>query len=276
MTLADLFRSTGITLFASLAADVPPVINPRLLRQIPAAQSVVFAAIPYYVPGEPSNLAMFARSRDYHLFARYLSERCAAHLSARCPGCASAGFSDHSPYKETVGAALAGLGVLGDNGLLITERYSSYVFLFALVTTLSQSKLEEEGIPRGAGVLRECPHCGACSAACPGRCCPGDKSGCLSAITQKKGELTPEESAQLAAAPYAWGCDVCQEACPFTEAARLAGTLESTVPFFLENRLTLLRSEDIENMPDEQYTSYAFGWRKKEVILRNLRIRGDV
>lgn len=274
-TLSEHLIATGISLFASLAADVPPIRMPRLLARIPDARAAVFAAIPYYVEGETSNLAMFARCRDYHAFAVALGESCAALLSARYPGCAAGGFADHSPYAEVRGAAMAGLGVIGDHGLLITRPYSSFVFVFSLVTSLTQSELEKEGIPLGSGEIRECRHCGACTAACPGGCRGADRTRCLSAITQKKGELTAEEIDLLRNGAFAWGCDVCQLVCPCTLEARKAGHMETTIPFFLSPRITRLDERTLDAMSEEEYASFAFGWRKKEVMRRNLRLRGE-
>jgi len=274
MTLSDYFLSEGISTFASLPADAPPIVKPRLMARVDSARTAVFAAIPYYAEGGASNLAMFARGRDYHALAQRLAREASALLAERHPGCAAAGFADHSPYDEVAGAAMAGLGVIGDNGLLITERYSSYVFIFALITSLTAEELDAEEIPRGKGEIRLCAHCGACAAACPGGCIGAGRASCLSAISQKKGELSEAEAAMLRAAPCAWGCDACQEACPHTAAARAAGTLDGAVPYFREARITHLTADAVRAMPDEEYQSYAFGWRRKEIMIRNLEIQG--
>lgn len=267
MTLGEFLQSEHLDTFAFLPADALSVRKPRLLTGIPEAKTVVLAAIPYRVSGETSNLAKFARCRDYHAYAEGLGSRCAAFLEERYPGCATAGYADHSPYDEVQSAALAGLGLLGDNGLLITARYSSYVFLFELVTTLTEAELLSEEIPRGSGVIRGCEHCGACRNSCPGGCIGEDRSGCLSAISQKKSALTEEEAELLRRAPYVWGCDVCQDVCPHSRYAE-----ETQIPYFREHRLGILTEEMLESMSEDEYRSYAFGWRKKEVMARNLRL----
>ena len=270
MTLGDFLHSEQLDTFAWLPAEELPVTKPRLLEQIPGAQTVVLAAIPYRMAGE-SNLAQFARCRDYHAYARELGARCAAFLAAEFPGCAAVGFADHSPYGEVRSAAMAGLGLLGDNGLLITERYASYVFIFELVTTLTEEQMYTQGIPRGTGMIRKCEHCGACRRACPGGCTDGDRTRCVSAISQKKGALTEEETDLLRRAQYAWGCDICQDVCPHAKSAA-----ETPIPYFLEGRLGILTEEKTTAMPEEEYASYAFGWRKKEIMLRNLRLRKEI
>ena len=275
MRLRDFFHSAGIDLFAFLPADTLPVIHPHLLRALPDVRTVLFAAIPYHVSGEDSNLAMFARGRDYHAFARSLGEGASAILQKNHPHARSAAFADHSPYNEVAGAAIAGLGVIGDHGLLITERYSSYVFVFDLLTTLSPAEMEEEGIPRGDGVIRQCEHCGACAAACPGQCIGRDRSTCLSAIGQKKGLLTDEEIRRLRSGKYVWGCDVCASVCPHTVRAMQAGTVDTAIPYFRQHRLSTLTAEAVEGMTEDTYAAYAFGWRPKETMIRNIHLMED-
>ncbi len=275
MTFAELFHSRGIGLFASVPTDRLKITHPSLAARAARATAAVFAAIPYAGDGdEPTNLAAFARVRDYHAFARALADELAALAAARYPEAYAAGFADHSPFDEVHGAAFAGLGVIGDNGLLITTPHSSFVFLFEFLTDLPFGILADEGIPRGTEAIRFCGHCGRCAAACPGHCVGGDKSRCLSAVTQKKGALTKEEEAALRAAPWVWGCDVCQNECPYTAAAKARGTLAARIPYFAD-RLRVLRAAQVAAMTEEEYKSYPFSWRKREVILRNLALKGD-
>lgn len=272
MHLRDCFFAEGINQFAYLPADTLPVIHPHLLRALPDVSTVLFAAIPYYVSGETSNLAMFARGRDYHAFARTLGDKALCTLQQNFPQAKAAAFADHSPYHEVVGGAMAGLGVIGDNGLLITEKHSSFIFIFELLTTLTPAEMEAEGIPRGDGVIRHCAHCGACASACPGECIGRDRATCLSAIGQKKGDLTEAEIRRFRTGEYAWGCDVCQSVCPHTLQAIRAGTIDTPIAYFRDKRLSVLTAEAIEAMDESAYEAYAFGWRPKEVMLRNLRI----
>ena len=276
MTLRDCFFDERIDLIACLPAEAVPVRLARLLDGVPWAKTVVFAAIPYYTGDvDGASLARFARVRDYHAYAAHLAEVLKACLAARHPAAHAAHFADHSPFDEVAGAVLAGLGVRGDNGLLITEKYSSYVFLFTLVTDLTLAEIEAEGIARGTVTAKECTHCGACRAACPGGCIGVGRETCASAISQKKGELSETEAAILRRAPYAWGCDACQDACPYTTAAAERDTLETEIPYFRARVLGRLTPEDIVQMPEDEYGSYAFGWRKKDVLIRNLTLREE-
>ncbi len=279
MTLRDYFTKAGVLLAAALPFSALTVRKERLLEDLPSPETVVFAAIPYYTEGD-SPLSHFARVRDYHAFAHTLLGGACRLLQENHPGSSAVGFADHSPYNEVAGAVLAGLGVLGDHGLLITEPYASFVCLCSLTTTLSLSELEAEGIGAGAGILSFCEHCGACRTACPGGCI-GDRVGgrdgsgrehCLSAVSQKKGALTPEEADALRENRTLWGCDICALACPHYEKARAAGTLSSPIPYFQKGVLRELSAETVLDMPPALYAAYPFGWRPKETLLRNLRL----
>lgn len=175
--------------------------------------SVLMMALPYLaVDDGPVNISRYAVPCDYHLVAETLSARLIARLTLLYPGARFAAFADHSPIDERHAAALAGLGVLGDHGLLITERYASYIFLCEIITDLPTDAVAEE--------IGYCAHCGACRSACPVGL---DADRCLSALTQKKGKLTDAETALLRRYALVWGCDRCQEACPHTTRARAAG-----------------------------------------------------
>ena len=101
---------------------------------------------------------------------------------------------------------------------------------------------------------------------------PRPKSECLSAITQKKGELTEAEKQLILENGSLWGCDICQNVCPYTETAIKNGTIYSNVDFFKENRMSFLSSAMIDNMSEEEFVSRAYSWRGKNTVKRNLNI----
>ena len=69
-----------------------------------------------------------------------------------------------------------------------------------------------------------------------------------------------------------WGCDVCALACPVTKIAMKNGTLKTDIPYFTEGRLGTVDEGLISSMSDEEYKRYSFSWRKREVMIRNIRI----
>lgn len=219
--------------------------------------SVILFALPYRAPGEKdANLSCYAIPPDYHHIAAALFARLIPALKARFPGAKFAGFADHSPIDERHAAAIAGLGIIGDNGLLITERYGTYVFLAEIITDLPTDVQP--------GEIRTCAHCGACRAACP---VGMDHTRCLSALTQKKGELTAEEADLIRANGSVWGCDICQTACPHNRTALCA-----PLPPFTADRIPHLTSSIVEAMDDGTFARRAYAWRDRAVILRNLRL----
>ena len=169
-------------------------------------------------------------------------------------------FIDNSPIPEVKAAALAGLGVIGKNGLLISEEYGSFVFIGSIVTTL------EVAPPKA---YSECDHCGKCIRACPtGAISETEKFKkelCLSYITQKKGQLSDFEREKIAENGCIWGCDICQNACP-----KNIGIKKTFIQDFRENLYPILSENQINSndLPPKR----AFFWRGKDTILRNLSI----
>jgi len=229
--------------------------------------SVILFAIPYHTPSceQPDrNISRYAVSRDYHLFVKQLSDLLLPQLHEAFPGTRFAMFCDHSPIDERQAAARIGIGCIGQNGLLITELYSSYVFLGEIIT---DAPCEEKGLASSPS----CQNCGACLSVCPLR--RGETDQCLSALTQKKGNLTENECQAIRESGSVWGCDLCQEVCPHTAEAKRRGTLHSPIPFFYDTPIPHLTYQAIEAISDAEFSARAYAWRGKDVILRNLAVR---
>ena len=254
----------GIDTVGALPFNRCNVIKAHKLTQKGLADSmplnVIIFTIPYYTDHKEKNISSYAIPRDYHFFCKSLSDYLLPRLKQKFEGYSFCLFSDDSPIDERDAAAKAGLGVYGDNGLLITKKYSSYVFLAELITDLPIKTEEFE--------IKRCIGCGACRNACP----INDIGVCLSLLTQKKGELTLEESHAIKKYGCAWGCDICQEACPHTVKAKNEGTIYTDIDFFKEDLTPTLTSNLIKNMSEEEFSARAYSWRKKETILRNLKI----
>lgn len=262
--VAALFASEHLSMVAPLPLADATLIRPDKLDQmaIPISGSVLLIAVPYYMPDGQRNLSQYAVSRDYHLYFEGLFTRLCPSLGSLYPGHRFTGAADNAPILETDAAQKAGLGDVGENGLLLTENAGSYVFLGGIYSTLPAA---EYGIP-GRMPVTLCTHCGACRAACPSGNC-AEKSRCLSALTQKKGELTGTETAILRQYGSAWGCDRCQEVCPVNRNLR-----PTPVLFFHEARIPYLTPALLASMPDNEFAKRAYSWRGRAVIARNLGI----
>lgn len=271
--IRDILEKFNIGLYAFIPASLCRAANERLFGAVPENAHVIFTVIPYYCGDADKKLSAYGAVYDYHGFARKLFAALEAYMNEKYPESFARGFADHSPYLECEGAARAGLGIIGKNSLLITEKYSSYVFIAELVTTLSKEELTAEGIPEGDGILRTCEDCGACVRSCPSGCAgEGGRDLCISHLTQKKGELSKEETDLIKKGGSIWGCDACQSACPHTKKALKNGTLKTDIPYFTDSYLGDSPVEKIEKMDDKTFSLYPFAWRKRPTIERNIKI----
>lgn len=188
--LKEILESKGISLYGVVPVPERERWLPcRRARELEGAalSSVICFAVPYYTgPLTGRNLSRYACLRDYHqVVGEILTELC-GELEKRFPDERFFPFCDDSPFPEKQMALECGLGCLGDNTLLLTRDYGSYVFLAAIAST------KEFGFTLSP--LRECLHCGRCAAACPGGALSMteagprlDRSRCASSLTQQKG-----------------------------------------------------------------------------------------
>jgi epoxyqueuosine reductase QueG len=98
----------------------------------------------------------------------------------------------------------------------------------------------------------------------------GDK--CLSAITQQKAPLSDDEMLLLKRYNTAWGCDLCQTACPHNKRALREGTATSPISFFREARIPYITPAVLAEMTDAEFASRAFSFRGRAVLERNLKV----
>ena len=277
MDLCHYLAPHGIGLTGVLPLSDCTLTRPYLLARAgldsgdPSRLYAQIFAIPYLSPAADApdrNLSAYAVCEDYHLFVRELGEALLPALQADFPSNRFALFADHSPIDEIRAAVDAGLGVRGCNRLLLTERYSSYVFLAELITDLPLTPTPSPLPP----ALRVCHGCGICQGACPMRVEEGE---CRSALTQKKSPLTQHERQALLRFPFVWGCDICQEVCPYTAHARARGTIWSPIPFFNRNTLSHLTPELLDGMDDAQFARRAYAWRGRDTVRRNVEMHQD-
>lgn len=247
----------------------------------PEDGSVLLFLLPYYTKeGEGGNLSMYAAGRDYHGVFRRLSERILSEFHSLCPEARFAAYADHSPIDEKIAAAKAGLGVIGCHSLLINEEYSSFVFIGGIYSDMKAenwlSLIDDVALPEEPAVSY-CTRCGACRRACPvgavGNDIGIDPEACLSAISQKK-KLSWAEEELIASAPFLWGCDVCQLACPYTAAARESGTIYTPVSEFHESVIPSLTEEILDSLLESgEFPHRAFSWRGEATVRRNIKLR---
>jgi epoxyqueuosine reductase len=160
-------------------------------------------------------IARYAIGRDYHDVLRSRLNQLGKWLEEAMPGCKTRGVVDSAPLAEREFAARAGLGWFGKNTMLIDRRAGSYFFLSGLLTTVS--------LPVDYPV--EVDHCGTCTACldiCPTDALPEprvlDANRCISALTiEDHGPIAKSFRPQFG--NWIFGCDLCQEVCPWNRYA---------------------------------------------------------
>jgi len=266
-TLEKLLKKENIEAFGILPYEKTEKINPSLLsrRKIDQSKlkSVIIFTLPYYTQAQRTNISKYAVARDYHHFIKLLESSLGERLRAQFPNEDFYFFADNSPIDERSAAQYCNLGKIGKNGLLITEKYSSFVFIGEILTTAS---FEERIL--SDSLENPCVDCNLCLAACPKE----HLGVCLSALTQKKGKLDENEEKIIKKYGSAWGCDICQDVCPVTKAAIKSKTVYSPIPYFNEKKIPYLSKECLNNLSDEEFSLRAYSWRKRETVLRNIEI----
>ena len=237
-------------------------------RLLPGARSVVAVALDYNRPvsdrpGMP-RIARYALGRDYHKVLRGKLKRLAALLEAE--GYACRPCVDSAPVFERDYARLAGLGWFGKNTMLIDSRRGSWFFIGLLLTT---APLEPDEAAAGG-----CGTCTRCIDACPtgaivfedGRW-GIDARRCISYLTiEHTGELP------LDTAGWTFGCDVCQEVCPFNEeraSQPLRGARATEPDLILERAWPSL--VEMVGMPYEEWDALTRGSAVRRVGYEGLK-----
>lgn len=260
--LKEFFERENIEYFSELSFSDLSVLDEkkmeRMIKKMGKVESAVFFLIPYNAGQKTTNLSVYAQVRDYHLYARELGLRFGEYLKEKELLLSYHLAADSSPVDERLAAAMAGLGVKGKNGLLLNERYGSLIFVGEIFLSKSQDPVSPKAI-------KTCISCGKCRDACPtGAVKDKTREKCLSHISQKK-KRTSEEEEILAAAECKWGCDLCQNVCPYNKNAA-----KTPISFFREGIVPRLTG-DVISSPKEEFDTRAFAWRGREILKRNLR-----
>jgi len=216
-------------------------LDPR--RVLPGARSVICVALNYH-QGEPDDpswrpVARYAWGRDYHDVVGPRLERLAAHL-AEAGGARSRGYVDTGPVLERDLAARAGLGWIGKNTMLLHPRLGSWFFIGVLLTTAD--------LAHDAPLPDRCGSCRACLDACPTGAFAApyvlDARRCISYLTiEHRGEIDPALHRGMAG--WQFGCDVCQEVCPWNRKAPVTAEAD------LQPRGAYPGAEILSRMDDE-------------------------
>lgn len=198
---------------------------------VPGVRSLVIVGVDYRTVSVPPDMlndpsrgrfAAYAWGADYHdiltprlgSLAVWLAEQAgSAEVSQRV-------YVDTGAILERSHAQQAGLGFIGKNTMLIHPRRGSGFFLGEILTSLTFDRYD---VPHRETM---CGTCTRCLVACPTDAFPRpyvlDARRCISALTiEHKGVIPPELRPQMG--NWVYGCDVCQDVCPWERFATLTG-----------------------------------------------------
>ena len=192
-------------------------LDPTLL--VPGAKSVVSLLLNYY-PEETQRedaykISKYAYGTDYHFVIKDKLKDFLEAIRAHIGEVDGRAFVDSAPVLDKAWAAKSGLGWVGKNSNLLTKQVGSFFFIAELIIDL---ELEYD-----TPVTDHCGSCTACIDACPTQAIVDpyvvDGSKCISYFTiELKNEIPDYAKGKMD--DWMFGCDVCQDVCPWNRFSR--------------------------------------------------------
>ncbi len=233
-----------------MARNLELRLNPAAL--VAGAKSVISVLLSYNTGDMPLNtkiprIARYATRVDYHVLMKKRLWKMLEIIRERYPDVKGRAFVDSAPVMEREWAQRAGLGWIGKNSCLINRDLGSFVFIGELIVDIDIEISEVDERNR-------CGSCTRCIDACPTRAIvsPGviDARKCISYLTiEKKDKLNQDETSRLQG--WCFGCDICQEVCPWNKKAKLVEDGEQ----LLEHLLSL-DSSRLAEMNEEEFNEW--------------------
>lgn len=193
--------------------------DPRKL--VPGARSVITLLLNYFPeqsqnPGAPK-IARYAYGKDYHEVIRKKLNSFLSLIREHIGEVQGRGFVDSAPVLERSWAQRSGLGWVGKNGNLINKQIGSYFFIATVIVDLELSYDD-------AYAKDYCGTCTRCIDACPTEAILPNKvvdgSKCISYFTIELKEMLIPSEMKGKFDNWLFGCDTCQEVCPWNRFAK--------------------------------------------------------
>lgn len=244
-------------------------------RLFPGARSVIVIGINYYrevpeVPTDEGQIARYAYGRDYHKVLKKLLKQIETFIQGKCPEAQTRLCVDSAPLLEKAYAVRAGLGFIGKNTTLITPQFGSFVLLGEI---LIDQELIYDQPTNGT-----CGTCTRCIDTCPTNAFVGprelDASRCISYLTiEHKGDIPEEFHKPMG--NLIFGCDICQEVCPYNKQFAKPLQLEAMKEVKIAGSAIPLK-DILEIQNDEEYVARFAGSplmrAKRAGLQRNAKI----
>ncbi|MFM7774573.1 MAG: tRNA epoxyqueuosine(34) reductase QueG [Candidatus Kapaibacterium sp.] len=237
---------------------------------VPDAATVIVVALSYHTghahAEDPSTgkISRYAWGNDYHDVMDTRLDEAIGRVRVEFPDHAFHRYADTGPVLEKAWAVRSGLGWQGKNSNILSRDLGSYFFLGVIITTLD--------IPADAPVTDHCGTCTACLDACPTRAIirPAvvDARRCLSYWTiETKGEGEMPQVVRENLDGWLFGCDVCQEVCPWNRFAVPTRVAEFTP----RNGETSMNLDTVKGMDEAAFRERFKGSPVKRTKLRGLQ-----
>lgn len=244
--------------------------DPRLL--VEGTKSVVLV-LQNYKPNRNVHqasdfkISKYAYGRDYHKVLKGRLKKLMSFIQSDvAPEAEGRFFVDSAPVSERSLAARAGLGWLGKNTNLIHPRLGSFVFIGELFLNIE--------LPYGEPIKEACGGCTRCLDACPTGALTNpyqlDANKCISYLTiENKGDISEEFTGQFDG--WIFGCDICQDVCPWNWKARP----HKEPDFNLRPVFKNMTNEDWRSMEESSFDELSKGSPIRRAgfdgLMRNLR-----
>lgn len=231
-----------------MANNIEKRLDPRLL--VENTKSIVVVGLNYFPKEQQKDpqapvIAKYAYGKDYHFVLKDRLNKLLEYINTEIGEVSGRAFVDSAPVLEHAWAKKAGLGWIGKNSLLLNRKIGSFLFLGELLIDM---ELEYEN-----PIYQDfCGGCSKCIRSCPTGAITEpyvvNGSKCISYFTiELKGEIPEVVKGQFQ--NRAFGCDICQDVCPWNRMAK-----GNTVPEFEPNPdLLALSKENMETMDVHQF-----------------------
>ena len=222
-------------------------LDPRLL--VPGAKSVVTLLFNYYteqrqMADDAPKISMYAYGEDYHFVVKRRMKTLMQRIAEEIGEVDGRVFVDSAPVLDKAWAVRSGSGWMGKHTNIIRKQEGSYFFVAELILDLD---LDEDG-----PVTDHCGSCTRCIDACPTgaiiRPYTVDGSRCISYFTIELKDAIPQEF-KGKMDDWMFGCDVCQEVCPWNRFA----TPHTTPEFNPDDRLLNFTRRDWLEITEEVF-----------------------
>ena len=223
-------------------------IDPAQL--VPGAKSVITLLLNYF-PGEKQaadspKISKYAYGKDYHEVIRIKLNKFIEYIKSGVGDFHGRGFVDSAPVLERTWAQRSGLGWVGKNGNLINKQMGSFFFIATLITDL-ELEADEPFARDYCGTCTKCIDACPTDAILPGKIIDGSK--CISYFTIELKEMLIPAEMKNKVENWMFGCDICQDVCPWNSFSKPTNEIEFTpLPEILN-----LSTKEWEAMTEEKF-----------------------